>query len=223
MWEPRIEFLVVNTTASNEELKREFKHYLDDLENRIALPGGKQTRSPRVAVPIDSFSRKRRKSIVAALKTSRSGRSSKSDDKSKDAFSIWQRARVLPYMDLKLSAAFALDFEMTDDLMAACLSEMFPASGTAENQSRYAETETTAGDRIKTTQKHILMLSHRSSRIFGELRRVAMGQLAQKLQSPDFEVTAKLIEDQARNHLARLVPDNLFDEVADEDELWIPE
>ena len=175
------ELLFVDTTASNEALREEFWLYLKELEQRKAL-GGEQTRAPRIKVP------KHRLQDESAMPLGESNLGSKQLQKvgraeTADAFKTWINFLVMPCMDLMLWHSLTSDCEAPADLLASALTSLF------RHKPR-----TWDADSIKTILGHISRLRHPRSRIFGELERVALDELIEKLSTPKYRGTAELIK-----------------------------
>ena len=175
------ELLFVDTTASNEDLRGEFWLYLRELEQRNAL-GGEQTRAPRIKVP------KHRLQDESAMPLGESNLGSKQLQEvgraeTADAFKTWINFLVMPCMDLMLWHSLTSDCEAPADFLASALTSLF------RHKPR-----TWDADSIKTILGHISRLRHPRSRIFGELERVALDELIEKLSTPKYRGTAELIK-----------------------------
>ena len=100
-----------------------------------------------------------------------------------DAFKTWINFLVMPCMDLMLWHSLTSDCEAPADFLASALTSLF------RHKPR-----TWDADSIKTILGHISRLLHPRSRIFGELERVALDELIEKLSTPKYRGTAELIK-----------------------------
>jgi hypothetical protein len=175
------ELLLVDTTASNEDLRKEFGLYLEGLEQRNAL-GGEQTRAPRIKLP------KHRSQDESVMPLGESNLGSTqlqevSQAETTDAFKTWINFLVMPCMDLMLWHSLTSDCEAPADLLASALTSLF------RHKPR-----TWDADSIKTVLGHIARLRHPRSRLFGELERVALDELISSSSTIEFRRATDLIQ-----------------------------